>query len=53
MLTQNETPTDKKLPYLLGLSTALLVALLVFLLSYFVVGKGRVEAESRAYSQMV
>lgn len=52
MLAKSEARIGKKLPYLFGLGTALIVAVLVFLLSYFVIGKGRVDAEARAYSQL-
>lgn len=41
-----------QLPVLLGLGSALLVAIIIFLFSYFVVGKGRVEAQARAYTQL-
>lgn len=49
IILNKDTQTKTLVPYLLGLGTAICIACIVFLLSYFVVGKGRIEAEARAH----
>lgn len=52
MLNNSTETTQNIVPYLLGLGTAICIASIVFLLSYFVVGKGRIEAEARAHTML-
>lgn len=52
MLNKDKQANKTILPYLLGLGTAICIAGIVFLLSYFVVGKGRIEAEARAHATL-